>query len=65
MKNTLHLLDERKQAKLQWLRGPSQRNIDNLNKVRREDNRHFRKKRKAYLKAKIEELENNSKDKEH
>ena len=57
----LHFLDERKQAKLQWVQDPSQSNIDNLNNVRREATRHFRNKKKAYLKAKIEELETNSK----
>ena len=40
---------------------PSQSNVDNLNKVRREVIRHFRKKKKAYLRAKIEELETNNK----
>ena len=34
---------------------------DNLNCVRREVSRHFRNKKKAYLRAKIEELETNSK----
>jgi hypothetical protein len=34
---------------------------DNLNKVRRDASRHFRNKKKAYLKAKTEELETNSK----
>ena len=57
----LHFLDERKQAKLQWVQDPSQRNVDNLNNVRREASRHFRNKKKAYLKAKIEDLETNSK----
>ena len=38
----LHFLDERKQAKLQWVRDQSQRNVDNLNNVRREASRHFR-----------------------
>jgi len=36
-------------------------NLDNLNNVRREVSRHFRNKKKAYLRAKIEELETNSK----
>ena len=40
---------------------PSQRNVDNRNNVRREASRHFRNKKKAYLKAKIEDLETNSK----
>ena len=57
----LHFLDERKQAKLQWVQDPSQRNVDNLNNVRREASRHFRNKKKAYLKAKIGDLETNSK----
>jgi len=26
-------LDQRKQAKIQWLQGPSRRNIDSLNKI--------------------------------
>ena len=55
----LHFLDERKQAKLQWVQVPSQRNVDTPNNVRREASRHFRNKKKAYLKAKIEELETN------
>jgi hypothetical protein len=36
-------------------------NVDNLNNVRREVRRHFRNKKKEYLKAEIEELESNSK----
>ena len=39
----------------------TQNNVDNLNNVIHEDCRHFRNKKKAYLKAKIEELETNSK----
>ena len=40
---------------------PSQSTVDNLNSVRHEANRHFRNKKKAYLKAKIKEFETNSK----
>ena len=40
---------------------PSQSNVDNLNNVRHEANRHFRNKKKEYLKAKIEELATNNK----
>ena len=40
---------------------PSQNNVDNLNNVRRDASRNFGNKKKAYLKAKIEELETNSK----
>ena len=46
---------------MQWVQDPSQSNVDNLNSVRREVSRHFRNKMKAYLRAKIEELETNSK----
>ena len=46
---------------MQWIHDPSQRNVDKLNDVRRDVSRHFRIKKKAYLKAKIEELETNSK----
>ena len=35
---------------------PSQRNVDNLNNVRCEATRHFRNKKKAYLKAKLRNL---------
>ena len=45
------------QAKMQWMQDPSRSNVDNLNNA----SRHFRNKKKAYLKAKIEELETNSK----
>jgi len=57
----LGFLDQRKRAKIQWIQNPSQSNVDNLNKVRREVSRHFRNKKKAYLRAKIEELETNNK----
>jgi len=48
---------------MQWVQDPSQSNIDNLNSVRREDSRHFRKKMKGYLKAEIEELATSCKKK--
>jgi hypothetical protein len=57
----LGFLDQRKQAKMQWINDLSQSNIDNLNNIRRDVSRHFRNKMKAYLKTKIEELETNSK----
>jgi hypothetical protein len=57
----LGFLDHRKQATMQWINDPSQSNVDNLNNVRRDASRHFRNKKKAYLKAKIQELETNSK----
>jgi len=46
---------------MQWIQDPSQSNVDILNNVRREVSRHFRNKKKTYLRAKIEELETNSK----
>jgi hypothetical protein len=46
---------------MQWMQDPSQNNVQNLNKVRRDASRHYRNKKKAYMKAKIEELETNSK----
>jgi hypothetical protein len=45
------------------LQNPSQSNVNNLNNVRREASRHFRNKNKEYLKAKINELKTNSKNK--
>ena len=56
----LGFLERRKRAKLQWIQDPRQSNVDILNNVRREVSRHFRKKKKAYLRNKIEELETNS-----
>ena len=40
--------------------GSNQRNLDNLNIVRREASRYFRNKKKEYLKGKIDYLETNS-----
>ena len=57
----LGILDQRKRAKMQWIQDPSQNNVENLNNVRRDASRHFRNKKKAYLRTKIEELETSSK----
>jgi uncharacterized protein YaaR (DUF327 family) len=56
-------LDQRKQAKLQWLQDPSEINGDNLNHVRRETSRHFKNRMREYLKDKINEFATNSKNK--
>ena len=40
-------LDQRKQAKMQWVNDPSQSNVDNLNNARREAGRQFRKKKEG------------------
>ena len=65
MKNVQVFLDQRKRAKMMWIQDPSQSNLDNLNNVGRESSRHFRNETKAYLKAKIEELETNNKIKKY
>jgi hypothetical protein len=41
---SLQFLDQRKQAKVQWLQDPNESNVDNLNNIRREDSRHCRNK---------------------
>jgi len=46
---------------MQWLQDPNDSNVVNLNNVRHEASRHFRKKEKEYLKAKVDELETDSK----
>jgi hypothetical protein len=51
------LLDQRKQAKLQWLQNPSKINRDNLNIVRRETSRYYKNTKMEYMKGKINELE--------
>jgi hypothetical protein len=52
-----------KQAKMQWLQIPNLSNVDNLNNVRCEASKHFRNKKKEYLKAENNELKTNSKNK--
>jgi hypothetical protein len=44
------LLDQRKPAKPQWLQDPSEINGYNQNNIRRETSRHFRNKKREYLK---------------
>jgi hypothetical protein len=56
-------VDQRKQAKLQWLRDPSEINGTNLNNVRCETSRCFRNKKREYLEDKINELARKSKNK--
>jgi hypothetical protein len=55
------LLDQGKEAKLQWLQDPSEINGDNLSNVRH-TSRHFRNKKREYPKGKINELATNSKN---
>jgi hypothetical protein len=44
------LVNEMKQAKLQWLQDPSEINGDHLNNVRHEARRYCRNKKREYLK---------------
>jgi hypothetical protein len=46
----LRFLDERKQ----WLQVPNQSNVNNRKSTRHEASRHFRNKKKEYLKAKLD-----------
>ena len=48
---------------MQWLQHPNQRTVDDVNNVRRENNRHIRNKNKEYLQVIIDGLENHSKKK--
>jgi hypothetical protein len=57
------LLDQRKEAQLQWLQNPSEINGDNLNNVKHKASRHFRNKKRECMKYKINELATNSKNK--
>ena len=61
----LGILHQRKQGKMRFVQDPSQSNVDSLNNVRREASRYFRNKKKAYLKAKIEEIDTTSKIKKY
>jgi hypothetical protein len=62
-KGCSELLDQRKEAELQWLQDPSEINGDNPKNVRFEAGRHFRNKKREYLKYSINELAMNSKNK--
>jgi hypothetical protein len=55
------LIDQRKQSKLQWLQNPSQINGNNIQNLRCDTSRIFRKKKRKYREGKINELENNNK----
>ena len=44
-KESLYVLDERKQAKMQWVQDLNQSNVDKLNNVRHVASRNFRNKR--------------------
>jgi hypothetical protein len=46
---------------MQWVQDTDRNNVHNLYNVRHEANRHFRNKKKEYLRIKIDEIETNSK----
>ena len=48
---------------MQCVQDSNQSNVDHLNNVRRKASRHFRNKKKEYLRAKIDELETSNKPK--
>jgi hypothetical protein len=52
----IKILDQRKQAQLQWLQDPSEINGDNQNNVRCETSRYFTNTNREYLNDKIDEL---------
>jgi hypothetical protein len=45
---------------MHWLQDLNDSNVDNLNDVRCDASRHFRNKKQEYLRAKIDELQNES-----
>jgi hypothetical protein len=56
------LLDQRKQAELQWLQDSSEINGDTLNNVRREASTYFGNKKMEYLKDKITAMKSKNKN---
>jgi len=54
-------LAQRKQTKIKSLQDPNKNNVGNLNNVTCEASTHFRNQTKEYPKAKIDELQTNSK----
>jgi hypothetical protein len=59
----LKIIDQRKRAKLQLLQNSSQINGDHLQNLKRETSRIFKKKKRKYLRGKINGLETNDKNK--
>jgi hypothetical protein len=57
------LIDQWKQAKLQWLQNPNQIHGDKLQNLRCEISRTFRNKKREYMKGRINEFETNNKNK--
>jgi len=57
------LANKRKNTKLLWLRNPNYQTAEEFSNVRRDTCRMFRKKKRNYMKAKVNKLEENSKNK--
>ena len=57
------LANKRKQAKLLWLQNPNDQTAEDFSNVRSDICRMFRKKKRDYKKAKLNKLEENSKNK--
>jgi hypothetical protein len=57
------LVDQREYSKLQWFQDPSEVNEDDLSNVWWEGSRHFRNKKREYLKDRINDLESSNKNK--
>jgi hypothetical protein len=54
----LRCLAQRKQAKMQWVQGPNQSTVDNLNDIRRDTSRNCGNKRNLHTKTNIDLTEN-------
>jgi hypothetical protein len=52
------IIISKEQTKLQWLQGSNEINMDNLKNVQCEAIKHFRNKKRKYMKDKINELDN-------
>jgi hypothetical protein len=63
LKKHMPWFDENETSQTAVLTDPSEINGDNLNTIRREASRHFRNKKREYLKNKINKLALNSKNK--
>ena len=57
------LANKRKQTKLLWLQSPNNQTAEDFSNVRRDTGGSFRKKKRNYMKAKVNKLEENSKNK--
>jgi hypothetical protein len=52
-KECSQFLGQRKWAKMQWSQDPNKSNVGNLNNAKYEGNRHFRNKKRGYLKTEM------------